>query len=216
METIQKTTPQLTNLDGLAKIKSQITALAEQCKNIIITNDASLEEAKELAKQAKKIETYIEEKRKEITKPLLDKKKQIDDFAKNLTQDLSEATKSLRLQIQKYEEEKERKRLEELRRLEEEKRKAEEELRKAQQSNDIVSQIQNIEKVNQIAVNEMNLAIQKTSSLREIWTFELKDLSKVPIEYLQLNEAAVRQAIRNGVREIPGIRIFKQKQLVVK
>lgn len=46
---------------------------------------------------------------------------------------------------------------------------------------------------------------------RKTWTFQVEDLSQVPVGYLQLNETAVRQAIREGAREIPGLRIFEDE-----
>lgn len=212
METIQKTNTN--GLELIATAKVQIDALAKACQNIIITDDDSLEKGKELAKEARRIEQFIEEKRKEVTKPLLDRKKQIDDFAKTLTADLNNAVKSLRQQIQKYEEEKERRRLEELRRLEEERRRQEEELRKAQEQND-VSQIEKLQKLSEIEQQSSQLS-EKSSSLRMIWTFELVDINAVPREYLVLDETAVRRAIQSGVREIPGLKIFQKPSLYLK
>lgn len=212
METMQKVQPN--GLEVIATAKKQIDALAQACKNFVVHNDETLERGKKLVKEAKQIETFIEEKRKEVTKPLLDRKKQIDDFAKSLTNELNNAVKSLRSQIQKYEEEKERRRLEELRRIEEERRRQEEELRRAQTQNDA----DQITKIQQLAEIEQKAAAlsEKSSSLRMIWTFEIEDFSKIPLEYLELNETKVRQAIQAGVRSIPGLRIFQKSTLVIK
>lgn len=49
--------------------------------------------------------------------------------------------------------------------------------------------------------------------LTKRWTFELQDLSKVPAEYLKLDEVKVRQKIAEGAREIPGLRIFQDTSL---
>lgn len=54
------------------------------------------------------------------------------------------------------------------------------------------------------------------SSLRQTWTFRVVDLARVPHPYLTLNEAAVRQAIRAGVREIPGLEIFPETKAVIR
>lgn len=44
----------------------------------------------------------------------------------------------------------------------------------------------------------------------EEWTFEVVDASLVPREYLMVNEAAIRVAVRpkDGVRQIPGVNIY--------
>ena len=49
-----------------------------------------------------------------------------------------------------------------------------------------------------------------TASQVTTWEFELVDAIQVPREYLTVNEQLIRQAVRNGVREIPGVRIFEK------
>ena len=53
-------------------------------------------------------------------------------------------------------------------------------------------------------------------SVRMIWDFEVVDLSKVSVEYLMINEKAVREAIRNGAREIEGVKIFQKPVVAIK
>jgi hypothetical protein len=49
------------------------------------------------------------------------------------------------------------------------------------------------------------------------WSFEVVDLDRVPREYMSLDVAVVREAIiRDGVREIPGLRIFQAEALRVR
>ena len=46
------------------------------------------------------------------------------------------------------------------------------------------------------------------TQLRDNWTWEEEDLSKVPLQYLAVNSAAITAAVKGGMREIAGIRIF--------
>lgn len=55
-----------------------------------------------------------------------------------------------------------------------------------------------------------------TTTARRVTDFEVTDLAQVPILYLQLNAEAVRAAIRRGVRDIPGVRIFEREILAVR
>lgn len=55
-----------------------------------------------------------------------------------------------------------------------------------------------------------------SASTRKTWVFELNDISKVPAEFLALNEVLVRKAIREGARDISGLRIFEQSKVVVR
>lgn len=54
------------------------------------------------------------------------------------------------------------------------------------------------------------------SVVRNIWNFKVVDLSKVPVEFLQINSVAVRDAIKSGVREINGIEIYQECSVAIK
>lgn len=54
------------------------------------------------------------------------------------------------------------------------------------------------------------------SVVRKVWVFRLTDLSKVPLQYIQLNETAVRNAIKAGERNIAGLEIFQECQVAIK
>jgi hypothetical protein len=41
-------------------------------------------------------------------------------------------------------------------------------------------------------------------------------MSKVPAEYLEIKATAVNQAVRAGIRQIPGIRIFETEKAVLR
>jgi len=51
---------------------------------------------------------------------------------------------------------------------------------------------------------------------RKSWEFEVEDIGNIPREYLLLDEKKVRDAIRMGIRNIPGIRIFETTKTVLR
>lgn len=62
-----------------------------------------------------------------------------------------------------------------------------------------------------------------TSSVRTTWTYEIDDISKVPTQYLMLNEPMVRAAIKTALKlkgvpqiTIPGLRIVSEQKAVVR
>jgi hypothetical protein len=55
-----------------------------------------------------------------------------------------------------------------------------------------------------------------TASVRLTWTYEVVAPDEVPREYLILNAAAVTQAIRNGARAIPGLRIYQREGMAMR
>ena len=58
--------------------------------------------------------------------------------------------------------------------------------------------------------------LMSTTSDRKSWAFEVVDLTKVPTEYLELNERKVRAAIFEGERQIPGLRVYERVVAVVR
>jgi hypothetical protein len=56
-----------------------------------------------------------------------------------------------------------------------------------------------------------------TAYVTHSWTFEIIDLEAVPRDYLALNAEIVRAAIaKDGVRDIPGLKIFQSESLRVR
>jgi hypothetical protein len=57
-------------------------------------------------------------------------------------------------------------------------------------------------------------ASHSTDGVRMVWSFEVENLSTVPRDFLMLDEQKIRNAIRTGIREIPGIKIYQKQQTV--
>jgi hypothetical protein len=62
------------------------------------------------------------------------------------------------------------------------------------------------------------LDAEKIKGLKRKWTHEITDLTHgtIPRQYLSLDQTKIRAAIADGVREIPGIRIFQIDELAVR
>ena len=55
-----------------------------------------------------------------------------------------------------------------------------------------------------------------SATTKLVWTFEIEDTKKVPNGYKVINEKAIRAAVKAGVREIPGVRIYQDNELSIK
>ena len=55
-----------------------------------------------------------------------------------------------------------------------------------------------------------------STSVRKQWVFEVEDESKIPQEYFILDESKVRTAIKDGQRDIPGMKIFPKSVISVR
>lgn len=196
-----------------------------------IDNEADKENACILLKEVSDYTKAIETQRKELTKPLKDEVKEIEEKFKAPLQFLKEADNILRGKINHFLNEQRAKReaeaLAKKQLAEDEALKQAEELealksgagdyddvtRKAmieaieEKQNKIIDATAKKETINQSSSN---------STVRTVWAFRLVDLKKVPAQYIQLNETAIRQAIKDGERHIDGLEIFQQSQVAIR
>ena len=59
-------------------------------------------------------------------------------------------------------------------------------------------------------------SLKASAGIREVTTFEIVDESLIPDEYWMINEKVLQKHIDLGKREIPGIKIVKDKRFVVR
>ncbi len=178
-----------------------------------------------ILKDAKSVEKEIEAKRKELVEPINEVKSRIQDRAnelklilpneinrvKGLVVDFQEEQAELEYQARLAEEKRQRKIQEEL----EESKNTQEEL------GDFMTDEQKEEADNKIAeletksVDKNIIKDTKVKGIRTTWEFEVLIDNEVPREYLVVDEKLIRQAIRDGVRDINGVKIFQKKSLAV-
>jgi hypothetical protein len=49
-----------------------------------------------------------------------------------------------------------------------------------------------------------------------VWKFDILDEQKIPRQYLLIDEVGIRAAIRSGVREIEGLKIYEDFEISVR
>jgi hypothetical protein len=84
-------------------------------------------------------------------------------------------------------------------------------LRDATAADDVAQQAEIAANAAPSALGRVASTYGTTSSLGQIWTFQVEDIALVPREWLKLDEEKVRLAIRRKdkpVRDIPGIKIW--------
>jgi len=204
----------------------------EQINNMPVANRVDCDKATEWLKAVTIVRKDFEKVQKEKIAPFKAEIDGIKDMFKKPLELLTEAETIARDKINAYLAEERRIKEAEARKIEEQRRKeAEKELKKldrqdakadgkydeatAQAIHDSIAdkKAEILAKATEsVEINQSN----DTSSVRMIWDFEVVDLSKVPVEYLMINEKAVREAIRNGAREIEGVKIFQKPVVAIK
>lgn len=219
---------------------ADLSMIDEFVKTHKITNQETLLEATEFLAKAKRAIKLYNEKRLDLTRGLKSTVKKIEEIFKAKTNPLDDAISKLSQSILDYNREAEKQRLKEAQEKAEQERlarikEAEEKAESARLSasifgdddeEEVVAEAeQKVEEVKQevVKVEPVKMApvrtMSGTSSIRKDWTFEvisLDELAKNRSDLVIENSVAIRQAIRNGEREIPGLRIFQKETLSVR
>lgn len=53
-------------------------------------------------------------------------------------------------------------------------------------------------------------------STKKVWKFEVTDEAKVPKEFWVIDQKKINEAVKNGERELPGVRIFQDTQISIR
>lgn len=200
----------------------------ERAKLISVTDAVSYDSAVLFLKEVNTKLKDFKTQREKYIKPMKDSIKAIDDKLKEPIKLLEDTDTTLREKLNSY--------LSEVRKQEEqrlalERKKAEDEaLKEIDNLEGIKSQAGEYDEVTQKAIqrtieNKQNKAIEATAfvekinlstnsaSVSMVWDFEVTDKSKLPLEYLKVDEVAIRNAIRNGQRDISGVKIYQKPQI---
>jgi hypothetical protein len=144
----------------------------------------------------------IEKKRKSIAAPLNASLKEVNTMFKTLASPLLEADSIIRSKILDF--------------------RAKREAQAAERQAKILKQAEKAEaKGDEAKAGELQAKAAVTapivgdSVVSKRWTFEIEDFSLVPRNFLQVDEKSIREAIRDGVREIAGVKIFQEEQIRV-
>lgn len=223
------------------QIRSSVGELVAAAKDVVIMNHADLSAATDLCAAIKQRAKEAEEARTKITKPINDGLREINARFKAMMQPLLDAEGMVKSRMVRFQEQEERRAREEAARKEAERqeqlrKEREEAERRAREAAEaaadpsldrpaIPSPTEFVEKHMPFeAPAPIQPEIRKTTygqsgasfTAKKVWDFKLVDLSKVPVQFLCLDSTKVNQAVRAGIREIPGIEIFEKTIASVK
>lgn len=191
------------------KVNKDIEALNCAVEGLSINTNEDYENAAILLTKAKQRIKRLEELRKQLIKPIQDTVKEANNKFKLLSEPFVKLENNLKSVMMVYiKKEEERARIE----AEEAKKEAERSRKEAESSNQ-----QYIEKPVIIETPDLN---KRTESgfvhTKKRWTFEVVDASKIPKKYWTVDNVAINNEIRSGIREIKGLRIYQESELAVR
>lgn len=199
----------------LEPFRSTAMAMEQAAFSVSVIDDASMSVATSLAGQSKKAFKQIEDARKTYLTPLHDHVKQVNGLAKEITAPLERVESTLKKKIAAHAaaQELERRKAEESSRREakEQQRRLDEEAAAAGVEAPVIPEVLALETKPQVIRTEGG-----TSYMQSRWTFKLDALSRVPLDFMMLDERKVRDAIRGGIRNIPGLTISEEKTIAIR
>jgi len=169
---------------------NQALQTVELARTVPCTSAEEYVQCAKFLKQAQGQMSHYEAVRKRLGKPFLDTKREIDGWFKPITKAMSEVKQVLAGKLKAYDQ-----------RIEAERRAALAAVEQAHQQQ------------NQPALDRAAAALApplptvKGVHTRKRWTYRVVALNAVPRGFLMINDQAIRNAIKSGTREVPGLAI---------
>lgn len=178
--------------------------MQSRAQNFLVASDQSYNEAGDIISWIAERLKKIEARRIHYVKPLNDHVKDINAEHKGYTQPFQEADRIIREKMMSW-------------------RRAEEAYAQAGQER-IEKEAKKLAKETGVSVEEIMASAEVPEAIKETtnstvakrWVFEIIDMSKVPRNFLCLDEKSVNINIREGVRNIPGLRIYQEESIKLK
>jgi hypothetical protein len=219
-------------------LKATIGELIEASKKVVIVSQVDLSIATDLCKAIKQRLKEADDARTAITQPINKGLSEVNSRFKAMTTPLADAETSLKNKMVQFQDAAERRAKEEaarLQKIQDEKDRVAEEERQARAKEEAaqgedpdldrpVVPVSISPPPAPIVSAPIQPQIRKTTygqsgaafTAKKVWDYELVDLSKVPVQFLCLDTTKVGQAVKAGIREIPGIKVFEKTVAQVK
>lgn len=229
-----------------AERKVEIDPYVEVAQSMEIATAADAEEATEYLGDLARLAKQVEDRRRELKAPFIKWGKEIDAQAKQLSEPIAAARALVEPKLLSFRKEQQAridaenaKAAEELRiqqELADEKARKEADaaaarLREAQAEGDtekvqeaahelaVAAEVRTVDPTPYEPIQQettIRAANGASAGVRKTWKATVVDPFEIPREYLAVNEKAINAAVKNGVREIPGVVIEQVEGLTVR
>lgn len=199
---------------GLAAYDAELDRMVAEAAALTVATDDDNNVAVIMAGTAKKLNRRIEDKRKEYVKAPNEYVKAVNGLAKSYQDRLAMIESGLKKKISQYQLRVELER----RRQEEADRRAREELQAKVNAEAAALNVEAPVIAPAVApeLPKVTRTEAGTASQRKEWRFDVIDPAAVPRSFLMIDERAIRQAVKAGVREIPGVRVYEESITVIR
>ncbi len=208
------------------KIEARTGGAVAQAESLTVATDQQFEEGGGFLRGLKAIRKEIANTFDPISKKLHEAHKEVVAQKKRHSEPVEKAERIVKKKIGGYLAEKERRRREDEEKLREVARKQEEErrqeealaLEKAGKKEEAEAVIEEPVEAPPIVIPDTTPKVEGISKPREDWKCRVKDASKVPAEYMKVDEVKLGQVVRatKGTLKIPGVEIWSEPNFSVR
>ena len=199
------------------KIQAFAGSIVAEAETFVIDNQQKLTQSADILARIKLAGKELEKERKFLVQPLTDHTRNINERFKTVSEPLAKARDIITRKVITYNQEQEEKARQEQARLRREEtlrlKKLEEEKKKLE-TNGIKLNLPKTPPAEPIVVappEKTTAGIYSKMTIKKVPSFKLIDFAKVPDKYKELNEVAVNQAARDGVKNIAGMEWYERE-----
>lgn len=192
----------------LQTIQGSGIVLIEMANSHVVLDQEQADEANEILIKINHGLKQIEEKRTSFTGPLNKSLKEINASFKQMVEPIKSAKDSLTSRLMAW-------RRQEQARIDAEREKAvkeEERRRKIQEAH--AAKGHAVKEDITPVVKPIPFSVNDTTKVQKRWTYEIEDSSVIPRQYMVVDGPAITAAVRAGVRDIPGVKIYQKETAV--
>jgi len=202
---MEQSTAELVKPQELQEIQENVSIIVSKTSSVVILNSddekAAIDLGKDLSDRAKRIEAI----EKSITDPANQTLKSTRAFFAPFKADCANAIALLKGKILDF-------RAVQARKVAEEEAKIQKKVEQGKMKfSTAEKKLEKIEQPKQTVTAEKGAATSK-----KVPKYEVVDVTKLPVEYIQPNAGAIWNAVRAGVKEIPGVRIWEEDSLMIR
>lgn len=210
-------------MSDIEQIEQQAGRLAREANTVLtvaqdfkITTPAEYEASTDEIRQIKARQKELQSRKDSVIKPINEALRKARELFKPAETALAEAETVVKHEIARYSAEEEKKRRQEHARLEEQARKEREKKLEQARTAEVAGKSERaavfLEQAATTVSPVAKAAVPKAEgvSFVERWKFEVKDPSRVPRQYLMVDEKKIGQVVRalKGDANIPGVRVY--------
>lgn len=196
------------------------TDYVRQATEIVVAGRPAAEQATDLVKWIKTTAKKAEEERKRWVQPLNDTVARINAEFRKITDPLNAAELKIKSKLLAFRQAEERAAEVERQRLREQEEQALAAAENASErgEDDVAEQIVAavVAVPEPVAPGPVRGDMGAIGSVVRRWTFRVLDAKLVPAQYLMVNEAAIKAAIKGGERVIPGVEIYQDESVSIR